>query len=218
VCGRYTLTRSDEELVEIFGVEAPGLEWSPRFNIAPTQYAPVIASDARGTRVGTLRWGLVPSWSKDEKIAGKLINARGETLLEKPSFREAARRRRCLVVTDGFYEWTGEKGAKTPHWIHMPGAAPFTFAGLWESWNGPEETLHTFTIVTVDANEQIRHLHDRMPAVIAPDERERWLQADEPETALELLRPYEGAVEHHAVSTLVNNVRNDEPELLEAVG
>jgi putative SOS response-associated peptidase YedK len=217
VCGRYTLTVGGEELVEVFGVPAPSFEHLPRYNIAPTQLAPVIARDEQGTRLGRLRWGLVPSWAEDASVASKLINARGETVQTKPSFREAFRRRRCLVLADGFYEWVGEAGKKQPHWIHRPDREAMTFAGIWESWNGPQGSLHTYAIITVQASADLQRLHSRMPAIVHPQDREQWLESRHPADAAELLRTYSGALHHHAVSQLVNTPRNDAPELIEGL-
>jgi putative SOS response-associated peptidase YedK len=217
VCGRYTLTVSGEELVEVFDVPAPGFEHVPRYNIAPTQFAPVIARDDRGTRVGSLRWGLIPSWSDDASIASKRINARAETVQTKPSFRDAFRRRRCLVLADGFYEWVGTPGKKQPHWIFRPDRELLTLAGIWESWRGPQGTLHTFAIITVDASPAIREVHHRMPAILEPENRGTWLGSSNPPEAAELLRPYPGTLDHHPVSPLVNTPRNDAPELIDSV-
>ncbi len=217
MCGRYTLTGAPEELIENFGVPAPDFEHVPRYNIAPTQLAPVIARDERGTRMGTLQWGLIPSWSEDPSIASKLINARGETVQTKPSFREAFRRRRCLVLADGFYEWVGEAGTKQPHWIHHPDRAPMTFAGIWETWRGPQEVRHTFSIITVAASAEIREIHHRMPAILDPEDREAWLTSSDLSEAAALLRPYQGRLQHYPVSPLVNSARNDVPELVEPV-
>lgn len=217
MCGRYTLTGAPEELIEVFGVPAPHFEHTPRYNIAPTQLAPVIAVDERGKRMGRLRWGLIPSWAKDPSVASKLINARAETVRTKPSFRSAFKRRRCLVLADGFYEWAGPKGKKQPHWIHRPDREPMTFAGIWESWNGPEEARHTFSIITVPASADIREVHGRMPAILPEEDRDVWLDSADPLEAEALLRPFEGTLAHHVVSPLVNSPRNDEPELIEAV-
>jgi putative SOS response-associated peptidase YedK len=217
VCGRYTLTVSGEELIEVFGVPGPDFEHVPRYNIAPTQLAPVIARDGRGTRMGVLRWGLVPSGASDPAVASKLINARAETVHAKPSFREAFRRRRCLVIADGFYEWVGGAGAKRPHWIHRPDRSAMTFAGIWESWSGPHATLHTFAIITVEASAAVRDLHHRMPAILDAEDGRGWLEAGKTSEALRLLRPYAGDLRHFPVSPLVNSPRNDRPQLIEPV-
>lgn len=214
MCGRYTLTGSPEELIEVFGVPAPNFEHVPRYNIAPTQLAPVIAADERGTRMGRLRWGLIPSWARDPSVASKLINARAETVRTKPSFRDAFKRRRCLVLADGFYEWAGQAGKKQPHWIYRPDRKPMTFAGIWESWSGPDGAQHTFAIITVPASADIRVVHHRMPAILPAEDREVWMEAKQPTEAEALLRPFQGALRHHAVSPLVNTPRNDEPELI----
>lgn len=217
MCGRYTLTVSGDELIEVFGVPALHVEHAPRYNIAPTQMAPVIARDERGTRMGRLQWGLIPSRSSDASMASTRINARAETVRTKPSFRNAFERRRCLVLADGFYEWMGEAGKKQPHWIHLPGREPMTLAGIWERWKGPEATRHTFAIITVPASEDVRHIHHRMPAILPPEDRDVWLESKQPAEVEALLRPFQGRLTHHTVSPLVNAAANDEPGLIDPV-
>lgn len=217
MCGRYSLTTPVDDLVEVFDVPPVAFEYKPRYNIAPTQDVPVVASDRRGTRLGLLRWGLVPYWADDPSIGSRMINARSETLLKKPAFKEAAVSRRCLVPADGFYEWAKEGDRKVPYWIHSPDGEPLAFAGLWERWHprGPEP-VYSMAIITVDANDGIRHLHHRMPAIIPAADRRAWLDTDTPvEDALSLLKPYEGGLDAYPVSTLVNSPANDVPECLE---
>ncbi len=225
MCGRYSLSTPMDDLVEVFDVPPVTFDLGPRYNIAPTQLAPVVASDRQGTRMGLMRWGLVPSWAKDISIGSRMINARAETLRNKPAFKEAAVARRCLVPADGFYEWvkkktgekTGEGAGKVPHWIHDPSGSPLGFAGLWERWDGAEsEPVFSFTIITVEPNEAVRPLHDRMPAIVPADERSTWLDKTvRTENALEILRPYEGELHAYPVSTLVNSPANDVPECVE---
>ena len=219
MCGRYSLTTPAEHLVEVFDVPPVTFDYRPRYNIAPTQDVPVVASDRRGKRLGLLRWGLVPAWADDPAIGSRMINARAETLLDKPSFREAAVSRRCLVPADGFYEWAKEGGRKGPHWIHSPDREPLGFAGLWERWySDGSEPLYSMAIITVDANEGIRHLHHRMPAIVPRANRKAWLDTQTPVAdALSLLKPYEGALEAYPVSTLVNSPANDEPGCIDRV-
>jgi putative SOS response-associated peptidase YedK len=226
MCGRYTLSVPLSNLVDAFDVPPPDFDYRPRYNIAPTQDVPVVAQDERGRRMGLLRWGLIPSWAKDPAMGGRLINARSETVAEKPSFRSAFRRRRCLVPADGFFEWKkeeplGGKPTKTPFWIHQRERKPFTFAGLWERWEpegGPP--IHTFTILTTDAASGIAHIHPRMPVILLPRAREVWLDAgSDPSSLQSLLRPYGlEDLQAHPVSTLVNSPRNDQPSCIEAVG
>lgn len=219
MCGRYTLTVTPELLRELFGFDVtPNLQ--PRFNIAPTQMAPVVRPSGGGRRIDALRWGLVPSWSKDTSIASKLINARGETLAEKPSFRDAFAERRCLVPADGFYEWRMEDGAKQPFRIGFRGGRPFAFAGLWESWTAPEgadnagETVETFTIVTTDANAKLRPIHHRMPVIVDPVDYETWTTGT-PEAAKTVIRPYPpDDMAFYRVTTRVNAVRNDDEDCI----
>ncbi len=230
MCGRYTLTAPADELVEVFDVGALTFDhWPPRYNLAPTQDAPVVVLGHEGERrLGLMRWGLVPAWAADPSIGGRLINARSETAARKPAFRDAFAERRCLVPADGFYEWqklgasSGGRPAKQPWWIHRPDRRPFAFAGLWERWRGREggPTLVSFTILTTEPNERVRPLHDRMP-VILPDRaaEDRWLA---PEASARELEPLLAAVAEDylaawPVSTAVNRPANDAPELIERV-
>lgn len=220
MCGRYTLTTPEDELVEVFGVPPVEFEYQPRYNIAPTQVVPVVAEDEEGRRMGLLRWGLVPHWADDPSIGSRMINARSETVADKPAFREAFRRRRCLVPADGFYEWEKrEGGAKVPHWIHRPSRRPFAFAGLWERWRAPEgELLHTFTILTTDASPSLRTIHPRMPVIVPEESWRTWCDRDAPAGELrELLKPFpDEALTEHAVSGRVNTPANDDPGLIES--
>jgi putative SOS response-associated peptidase YedK len=224
MCGRYTLTVALPDLVDVFDVVPPDFAFQPRYNIAPTQGAPVVAQDSRGRRMGLLRWGLVPSWARDPAIGSRLINARSETVAEKPAFRGAFRARRCLVPADGFFEWRkGEssadgRGSRKPFWIHRATRDPFAFAGLWERWIPPEgDPLHSFTILTTEATEAIRDIHPRMPVILPPGAWKRWLDPDSPPEELRaLLSPYgDGDLRAYAVSTLVNSPRNDLPACIE---
>ena len=211
MCGRYALCTPLDELVEVFDVPPVDFGFPARYNIAPTQQAPVVASDRHGTRMGMMRWGLVPSWAKDLSIGSRMINARAETLRSKSAFKEAAAARRCLVPADGFYEWVKEGSGKVPHWIHDPSGALLSFAGLWERWNGSgQDPVHSFTIITVDPNDAVRPLHDRMPAIVPAGERATWLDKTvRTENAMAILRPYEGELAAYPVSTLVNSPAND---------
>lgn len=190
-------------------------DWNypPRYNIAPTQMAPVVRLNEEGVReLSLLRWGLIPAWVKDAKMGASLINARAETVVEKPSFRTAFKRRRCLIPADGYFEWEklSEK-EKQPHLIHLPEDRVFAFAGLWEAWVGPDGTsLQTYSIVTTAAEERMRHLHDRQPLVLRPEEYQPWLT--DLEQATQLLQPAAPvAMEFYPVDPLVGNVKNDVP-------
>jgi putative SOS response-associated peptidase YedK len=226
MCGRYTLSVPLSNLVDAFDVAPPDFQFVPRYNIAPTQEAPVVAQDSRGRRMGLLRWGLVPSWAKEETIGSRLINARAETAAQKPSFRSAFRHRRCLIPADGFFEWKkegvgGSKGGKIPHWIHLESGEPMAFAGLWERWEQEDQSpLHTFTILTTEAVPGIRDIHPRMPVILPPEDWGPWLDPEsDPKGLSRLLRPFESPLlTAYPVSPLVNSPRNDLPECIEAVG
>lgn len=219
MCGRFSLDATAETLATLFDLEPPQA-LAPRYNIAPTQ--PVLAlrvapgTDRRGW--AWLRWGLIPAWAKDPGIGARMINARSETVAEKPAFRAAFRRRRCLVPATGFYEWRGESGRKQPYLIHAPDGAPFAIAGLWEHWQDPGGAeLETCTLLTTEANEALRPLHDRMPVLLAPEAWERWLDPalEAPDPLLPLLAPAPPErLVFHAVSDRVNRVQNDDPELI----
>ena len=221
MCGRYSLTLPIDALRDLFQVDAlPNLP--PRYNIAPTQDVLAVrtAPDGGGRSFTAFRWGLIPSWAKDPAIGSRMINARAETVAEKPAFRAAFRRRRCLIAADGFYEWAkdgkGGKGGKQPWRIALPGGAPFAFAGLWEQWMSPDGSeIESCAIVTTDAAEAIADLHHRMPVIVDPADHDLWLAADDPKQAAPLMRPYAGALECYPVTTRVNNVRNDDPSVLE---
>jgi len=225
LCGRYTLSVPLSNLVDSFDIEPPTFDYPPRFNIAPTQDAPVIAQDRAGRRMGVLRWGLIPSWAKDRALGSRLINARSETVAEKPAFRTAFQRRRCLVPADGFFEWKrGEKGGagegtKVPFWIYRADRKPFLMAGLWEKWEpGGGAPVVSFTILTTEAAPGIRGIHARMPLILPAEAYEAWLDPDSrPEDLLPLLRSSQGEIHAHPVSTLVNSPRNDVPECIEPV-
>ncbi len=223
LCGRYTLSVPLSNLVDSFDLRPPEFEYPPRFNIAPTQDAPVIAQDQDGRRMGLLRWGLVPSWAKDPAMGSRLINARSETVSDKPAFRRAFHRRRCLVPADGFFEWKKEggegatKSPKTPYWIHLAGREPFVMAGLWEKWDlGEAAPLYTFTILTTDAAPAIREIHPRMPVILPLHASDGWLDPNaSPGDLLPLLRPFREGIRAYPVSTQVNSPRNDVPDCIE---
>jgi putative SOS response-associated peptidase YedK len=216
MCSRYFLDADGNIIAYTFRVPTvPAVR--KRFNIAPTQEAPVVRNDREGNReIALLRWGLVPFWAKELKVGATMINARSEGIEAKPAFREAIRSRRCIVPATGFFEWQGERpGRKQPYAITVPEMPLFGFAGLWERWKpAAGEPVETFTIVTTDANEAIARVHDRMPVILPMDAIDTWLTGP-PDAARELLKPYAGATALRAVSPYVSNVNNEGPECLQ---
>jgi putative SOS response-associated peptidase YedK len=215
MCSRYFLDADGNVIAHTFSVPL-NEQVRRRFNIAPTQEAPVVRAAADGGReIAMLRWGLVPSWANDIGVGTKMINARGESAAEKPAFREAMARRRCLVPASGFFEWKGVAGRKQPFAITLPDRSLFALAGLWESWRPRGGApVETFTIVTTESNEAIVPIHDRMPVILPKDAEDAWLNGDVA-TARALVKPYEGTVSLRAVSRVVSNVKNDVPECLD---
>ncbi len=222
MCGRYTLTVNASVLAELFEIEPP-TELQPRYNIAPTQQVPIIRSDEEGIREwAAVRWGLIPFWAEDETICNRLINARAETAADKPSFRAAFRRRRCLVPADGFFEWVRTGGAKQPHHIRFADRRPFAFAGLWERWSSKDgDAVESCTILTTSPNELIAELHDRMPVLLPPGRFGDWLASGplSPDTAEAILVPHPAdGMEAVPVGTRVNSPTHDDPACLEPIG
>jgi putative SOS response-associated peptidase YedK len=218
MCGRYSITTSTEALRRLFQFDdRPNLQ--PRYNMAPTQMAPVVRERDGGRHLDMLRWGLLPKWSKDASSAPKMINARAETIAKKPAYREAFRMRRCLVPADGFFEWRvqGNK-TKQPYRVCLADGGAFAFAGLWEAWADPSDggrVVETYTISTVVASSSIAHIHHRMPVILASDDHQTWLNGD-PEEAGALLKPCANEkLRNFQVSPRIGNVRNDGPDLLE---
>jgi putative SOS response-associated peptidase YedK len=216
MCSRYFLDADGNIIAFTFRVPVHG-GIRKRFNIAPTQEAPVVRAAKEGGReAAMLRWGLVPFWAKDLKVGSQMINARAETVAEKPAFRHAMHQRRCIVPATGFFEWRGEPGRKQAFAITVPGRHLFGFAGLWERWKPKDvagEPVETFTIVTTDANASVVPIHDRMPVILPEAAYDEWLFGTA-EAALTLLKPYASAVETRAIGSLVGNSRNDVPEVL----
>jgi putative SOS response-associated peptidase YedK len=207
MCGRFSITAQQDVLEKFFGATFKD-EFKPRYNVAPTQKAPIIMNSAPD-EIHMVRWGLIPSWAKDEKIGYKLINARKEGIQEKPSFRSSFKSKRCLVLTDGFYEWKKSGSNKIPYRIVEKSGEPFALAGLYDEWNGKK----TFTIITVPPSKVMKGIHDRMPAIIKKEDRNSWLVSDNLEKVHELLQSYE-ELRAYPVSNLVNSPRNDVPEVV----
>jgi len=219
MCGRFTLTVDPADLKEAFGDFIFPAQFAPRYNIAPSQPVLAIPNDGKN-KADFFLWGLIPSWAKDPTIANKLINARGETLAEKPSFRGSFKYKRCLIPADGFYEWKAEAGrkTKTPYFIHMKDRKPFAFAGLWDEWNSPDgNALRTCTIITTAPNALMADLHNRMPVILDKSQFGDWLNPM-PQTAenlIHLLQPFPAEkMSAYPVSTLVNAPSNDRAELI----
>lgn len=218
MCGRFTLTHDINAVAQAFHVPVPAsLQTSARYNIAPTQNVVTVMNDG-STHLDLLRWGLIPSWAKEESIGSKMINARAETLAEKPSFKRLLRSRRCLIVADGFYEWKKEHGGKIPMYITMDDGGLFAFAGLWDTWkNADDEQIRTCTIITTNPNELITSIHNRMPAILNAEARDAWLDPDlhDEHALVSLLTSYPAeAMKARSVSRLVNNPQYDSAELI----
>lgn len=219
MCGRYTFTKTPKP-EEVLQPEQGTLPLAPRYNIAPSQLC-LIKAIGEPQRYQFFRWGLVPSWARDPKIGYKMINARSETVLEKPAFREGIHHRRCLIPADGFYEWKKTGKSKQPYRITLNQGQPFHFAGLSESWKTPAgDQLETFTILTIEPNDLMKDIHDRMPVILTPEEELGWLDSQQDaETLVRSLRPYPAdQMNAYAVSAAVGNVRNDSPSLIEPAG
>jgi putative SOS response-associated peptidase YedK len=219
MCGRFTLTADGEALQLALGLdETPSVQ--PRYNIAPTQPVGVVTNDAP-KKLDFYTWGLVPFWADDPSIGSRMINARSETVHEKPAFKAAFKYRRCLIPADGFYEWQsrGKGQPKVPMYVTLDEHQVFAFAGLWETWQSPDGSeIRSCVILTTDANERLKDIHDRMPVILQPDAYDTWLHADDPAERLALLKPFApGAMHAYAVSTQVNKPANDSPKNIQPV-
>lgn len=221
MCGRFTRSQSVQVIAEEFRVEQVSGDLGPSYNVAPTQKVAVIITDGARQLV-PVQWGLVPSWAKDPSVGSKMINARAETVAEKASYRNAFKRRRCLVVADGFYEWQKAGDAKRPIYIRLKSGKPFGFAGLYEVWKSPEgKELTTCAIITTEANELMKPIHERMPVIIPAERRDEWLDAatEGKDRLLDMLRPYPAdEMEAYPVSRRVNSPRNNSPECIKRAG
>ena len=216
MCGRFSATFSFREIKLRWNLQ-DDLSFEPRYNIAPSQSVPVIVRGESGNEARLMKWGLVPSSAPDPSIGSRMINARAETLLEKPSFRQLVSQRRCIIPADGFYEWRREGNRNAPVWIHLKSKEPFAFAGLWDFWRNVElgEVLHTFTIITTEPNTLLRPIHNRMPVIYDEPMGRQWLEHQYGDRAMplaEVLRPWPSELmEVRDVSTLVNSPENDTP-------
>jgi putative SOS response-associated peptidase YedK len=214
MCARYTLRSKLNQLLDEFGAEAQeGTTWEPRYNIPPTAMVPAVRLVEGKRQLTTLKWGLIPSWAKDTKIAYSTINARADTVATKPAFRTAFKKRRCLVLADGYFEWETVGKTKLPWLYEIDGGKPFAFAGLWEAWYGQGENkppVESCTILTTEPNDLASRFHDRMPVILHPDDYDSWMQGEEiPLVSFEAER-----MTAKPVSTFVNSVKNQGPECL----
>lgn len=214
MCGRFAIQVPGEELAAHFNLKAiPEIE--PRYNIAPSQQVNIVKGISGEFILSSARWGLIPHWAKDEKIGYKLINARAETVSEKPSFRSAFKQRRCLIPASGFYEWKKVGSQKQPYYFQLKGSPVFAMAGLWETWKSSTgETVESFTIITTEANDIVSQIHNRMPVIIPREGYNKWFSLEN----AELLKPYKAsAMISYPVNQLVNNPRNNGPECIQEI-
>ena len=225
MCGRYSLFTDYAVLIERFHIEETALnedEYSASYNVAPSQQVVAVVNDGDKNRLGKLRWGLIPPWAKDVKIGYKMINARSETAAEKPSFRNAFKKKRCLVIADSFYEWQRKDGKKIPMRIKLKTGEPFAFAALWESWKSPDgQPVNSCSILTTSPNALMVSIHDRMPVILTKEGEKIWLDPhmDDIDTLKGLLQPYKAEeMEAYRVSEEVNSPKNNKPELIEKIG
>ena len=233
MCGRYTITGDLAELEKLVQFISKFVDFTPRYNLAPRSQAPVLVSDNAQNVLKSMRWGLIPSWSKDETIGDKLTNARADTISEKPSYRKPFEKQRCLIPADGFYEWQTTTTGKQPFRFTMKGGGFFCMAGLWEKWIRPprseelnleanepsaSQIVETFTIITTEPNTMVAAVHNRMPVILGPEHYQWWLEPNrfEPQFLKTLLRPYPAdQMDCYRVSKLVNNAKNDNPDCLQ---
>jgi len=219
VCGRYSITVPTTQLAERFDAAPPSELPGPRYNAAPTQTLPVLLNTGE-RQIQLLRWGLIPRWAKDATTGYKMINARSESLTEKPAYRDSFKRRRCLVLADSFYEWQKTGDGKIPMRIMLKSGEPFAFAGLWETWKDPQdpegELLRTFTIITGKPNDVVAPIHDRMPMILLPEDEKVWLDNEaDTETWSKLLKPYPAdLMRAYPISRRINATTNDDPSLI----
>ncbi len=224
MCGRFALYADYKVILERFSIDQASFdenEYEPSYNIAPSQLIAAVVSDGNKNRLGKLKWGLIPPWAKDAKIGYKMINARAETAAEKPSFRNAFKKKRCLIIADSFYEWRKDEEGKTPMLIKMKSEEPFAFAGLWESWESPEgEPIHSCSILTTKPNGVMASIHDRMPVILSKEAEKIWLDPNVQDIEMleSVLKPYEdGEMEAYQVSEEVNSPKNNKADLIRKI-
>lgn len=224
MCGRFTLTATIDEIIDRFDIQSFSEEenYLPSYNIAPSQSVLAVINDGKSNRMGFLKWGLVPPWAKDTSIGYKMINARAETITEKPSFRKAFQKKRCLVIADSFYEWKRHNDkTKTPMRIKLKSNELFAMAGIWEGWQAPDgKILHSCTVITTTPNELMKDIHDRMPVILKREDEPIWLDPNisEKNVLNQLLVPYDNSLmETYEVSSLVNSPKNNSIELIQKI-
>ncbi len=218
MCGRFAIYSSVEAIVDYAKTINRIEKIQANYNVAPGQNIPVVLFEDQGRIIKLMRWGLVPFWAKEAKMGYRLINARAETVADKPSFRRAFKRNRCLIIANGFYEW--RKSDKQPYYIYPRDTKLFAFAGIWEEWNDPEgQPLHTCSIITTEPNEFMKKIHERMPVILPQQDEDFWISSEirSPEILLSLLKPFPGAMEAYPVSKEVNSTRNNHQKLVEPV-
>jgi putative SOS response-associated peptidase YedK len=217
MCGRFSLTANEAELNLRFELEGGSAPYVPRYNGAPTQILAIITNE-KPHKLSYHRWGLIPPWAKDVSIGNKMINARSETIMEKASFKIPLLHKRCLVPSNGFYEWQKDAG-KQPYRIGVKNNAIFSMAGLWERWKSPEGTvIESFNIITTDANSYMKFIHNRMPVILKPTDEATWLASTDKTEILSLLKPYNpDEMDAYPISKLINSPRNEGPEVIERV-
>ena len=220
MCGRYSFAPELKIVNEHYDITVNDYVPERNYNCAPSQQLPVVSNDNPG-ELSKYHWGLIPFWAKDKKIGYKMINARGETITEKPSFRNAFKKRRCLVPADAFYEWkrmTGSK-EKIPYRIYLKDQPLFSMAGIWEIWKNPEgEYIRSFSIITTTPNKLMAEIHDRMPVILSKDDEKKWLESSDQEELLGLIRPFPATeMDAYRISTLVNSPGNNSKEIIEKV-
>ncbi|MDK8188757.1 SOS response-associated peptidase [Paenibacillus sp. UMB7766-LJ446] len=223
MCGRFTITDPIDAIMDRYYASiADGFEYRPNYNAAPMQNIPTIIGSKDGNRLGSLRWGLVPVWAKDDKIGNKMINARAETLAQKPAFKRLINSKRCIIPTNGFYEWRKEGSSKQPMRILMKNDSIFSLAGLYDTWTDPDgNKLSTCTIITTEPNSLMEDIHNRMPVILHPEDEAEWLGRDSEgiKSLLGLLKPYQASeMRAYEVPKEVGNVRNNNKELLKEIG
>ena len=216
MCGRFSLSHQIQEVLQSFELDVDaGLDVKPSYNIAPTQQIVTVWQEEGTAKAGTMRWGLIPFWMKSFPKSAPMINARAETVKEKPAFRAAYKKRRCLIPADGFYEWKKLDQGKQPYFIHGPGNEIFAFAGLWEHWQNDSESIMSCTIITIEANKEMSSVHHRQPVIIPPEHYNNWLNSQDPS---ELLVPMDGYFQMYPVGRYVNSPANNSEKCIEALG